>query len=69
MFTLFISDKIFPTPKDSVEYVYSAVETNNTTGEALNLVCYRTQDGKTHQSIVNDDGTFVVRLSVEKMKK
>lgn len=59
----------FKFPTDSVENVYAAREVNHVTQEVINIVCYRTEDDTTHSAIVNPDGTFTIRNSVEKMKK
>lgn len=69
MKTLSITTKELPFPSDCVEQIYKAVEIDHITQISVDLVCYRTKDGMTHQDIVNPDGTFTTRQSAGKMSK
>ena len=62
-----IEKESLPVPEGAIEHVYSAIEYDHLTKEnQINLVCYRTKDGLTHQAICYSDGTFELRKSVVK---
>lgn len=56
-------------PENAIEHVYSAVEFETANPlNAWSVVCYRTEDGMTHQAVVKD-GEITIRKSVKPFGK